>query len=301
MKKYKHLIIDDIPCWYELSWQEKPPAIILRVHKDFIVSTPNIRDDAPIIKQFMEGGFGFKKFCANLKGNFGFDNSLQRGKETEEFVEFRATIPQVKKQTGKPCPSCKGTGKNEIFPESKCLYCDGEGKKWRHDWRPVDAISASFTFFTLLSRYPEKETSSSLLQLFTVRTITLKEMHGGSLDGEFSRPLVEWLRTVAKMGKEVKIPEIAQVMMVAYGRMFGLKDYDRFSFKAYLSEKGGLTADCPGDATGIHPSDRYFREGEGYEFYCHNVDNSAQQITLLAGLSALHDRARKEGIGVPKK
>lgn len=301
MKVYKDLKREDIPCWYELSWQEKPPAIILRVHKDFIANAPVIPDDAPIIKQFMEGGFGFKKFCANLEGNFGFDNAFQPGKETEEFVEFVAVIPRIEKQTGKPCPSCKGSGKNEFFPEDKCLHCEGEGKEWKIYWCPAYAISATFTIFFLLSRFPEKETSSSLLQLLTVCTATLKEMHGGSLDGEFSRPLCQWLRSLVASG-ETNLPVITRAMVMAYGRMFRLKDFYRFSFRADIrGEKGGLCTDCPGDATGIHPSDWYFHEEEGYEFSSHNVDTPMQQITLLAGLAALHDLARKEGVGVPKK
>jgi hypothetical protein len=34
----------DIPCWYELSWQEKIPAILLRVHEDFIKDAVKISE-----------------------------------------------------------------------------------------------------------------------------------------------------------------------------------------------------------------------------------------------------------------
>lgn len=30
-----------------------------------------------------------------------------------------------------------------------------------------------------------------------------------------------------------------------------------------------------------------------YEFSCNNIDTFAQQLTLLAGLAALHDKIRK--------
>lgn len=51
---------------------------------------------------------------------------------------------------------------------------------------------------------------------------------------------------------------------------------------------------CPGNACGIHPV-IHWEEGEnGYKFSCHNVDTPMQQLTLLAGLATLHDKARQE-------
>jgi hypothetical protein len=71
----------------------------------------------------------------------------------------------------------------------------------------------------------------------------------------------------------------------------------KYSFRILRLESGGLCIDCPGDACGIHP-DTYaeydIKEGRGYKFTCHNVDTPMQQITLIAGLAALHDCTRKE-------
>lgn len=39
MKDFKILTQDDIPCWYEISWRKSIPAIVLRVHQDFIKNT----------------------------------------------------------------------------------------------------------------------------------------------------------------------------------------------------------------------------------------------------------------------
>jgi len=76
----------------------------------------------------------------------------------------------------------------------------------------------------------------------------------------------------------------------------GLGSFDEYDFRAYVrNDKGGLVFDCPpGNACGIYPSNWDMDKGRGYKFNCHNVDNAAQQITLLAGLATLHDYARKE-------
>lgn len=87
-----------------------------------------------------------------------------------------------------------------------------------------------------------------------------------------------------------------QAMKTAYKRMFGPDHIDEYSFHAYVAYKGGwLNVGCPGNACGLNPTSQGVTEkGKGYEFACHNVDTPAQQITLLAGLAALHDKARKE-------
>ena len=53
-KGYKHIVREDIPCWYELSWLKEKTSIILRIHKDFIKTARVIPQDAPIVKDFME-------------------------------------------------------------------------------------------------------------------------------------------------------------------------------------------------------------------------------------------------------
>ena len=65
-----------------------------------------------------------------------------------------------------------------------------------------------------------------------------------------------------------------------------------------FSEFGWLNTDCPGNACGLNPSlDAEYdmkKPCHGYKFSCHNVDTAAQQLTLLAGVAALHDKARQE-------
>ncbi len=205
-------------------------------------------------------------------------------------MEYMAEIPQIKKKTGKKCADCKGTGKSKYDSDEKCLFCGGSGRQWTIDRKDAYAISASFTIFTRWLEYCEIETSASCPQLLTVQTITEIGTHGGSLSGDISIPMRKWLES---LGERVELLEMTRAMKIAYDRMFGLRDYDQYSFNAYAAN-GRFIADCPGDRCGLHPSDWYARKEEGYEFSCHNVDSPVEQITLLAALGALRDRARKE-------
>jgi hypothetical protein len=293
MDEIKVITGDRIPCWYELSWREEIPAIVLGVHKDFIASIKPILQDAPIVLT-LRHEFNFGEFIGTFDGNFGFDNAFRRVEDSGDFVEFLAEIPKVKKQTNKRCDRCRGSGKEDSF-DSECLSCGGTGKEYEMDWRAAYAVSANFTIFTILANFPKIETSALLPQLLTIETVTQTGAHGGSLGGEYSIPLVRWM---SSFGANTEIPEMVKAMKMAYDRMLGLREFNKLDFRARIDyEDGWLNVDCPGEACGLNPnhgSEYNMKQGLGYGFSCHNTDTPMQQITLLAGLAALHDRARKE-------
>lgn len=77
--------------------------------------------------------------------------------------------------------------------------------------------------------------------------------------------------------------------------MFSSNDiYGSYQFNANL-HKSGLFLKCLNDVYGVYTSSED-RENFGYRFKSYNVDNPVQQITILAGLGALHDKARKAWI-----
>jgi len=117
-------------------------------------------------------------------------------------------------------------------------------------------------------------------------------MHGGSLSGLYSIPLVKWMSE--KVGRN--IPEMVGAMSTAYEHMLGPGSAKYGPFRASVDYEGGwLNVYCPGDACGLNPDSNGLEgDGRGYEFSCHNVDSPAQQLTLLAGLAALHDRVDRE-------
>lgn len=285
------LIEEDFPCWYELSWQEKKPAIILRIHEDFIKDFKPTSESSVLVRHFMEE-FKFTDFAGNLNSDFGFNKALKFVKEKNDFSEFLIELPVVRKKASKTCSLCNGSGESS-FLEENCLSCNGSGKQDTYNWQPTDEISASLSMLLSKLKLFERKTSASFPQLLTVQTVTQRSQNGGALGGTYGVSLCKWLRSL-----EVGIPlsEVVQAIKTAYSHMFaGLRGSDENNLKAYLNtEAGSLIINCPGNSCGLHPSDWCIEEGQGYHFSSHNVDTSMQQLTLLSGLAALHDKARKE-------
>lgn len=282
---------ESIPCWYELSWDKENVAIILCIHKDFIKHFPEISTDSPMVKGLLKE-FKLDAFSGYFKGNLGFGGVLKRRGDNGEFVEFFVPLPVLKKESGK-CSICDGSVNNQFSNGEKCRFCNGGGKEYSIDWQIGHTISATFTVvFLFLSLFYDKETKCLSSQLMTVETRTAVGLHGGSLGGIFSIDLVNWMSSFAP---NFTIVEMVDAMMTAYGHMFAEK-LDQFErFRASIDyENGWLNVDCPGNACGLNPSHSSVGKGHGYEFTPHNVDTCMQQLTLLAGLAALHDKARKE-------
>jgi len=282
---------DAIPCWYELSWSKRL-GIILRVHLDFVNKIKRIPRNSPIVRKH-SGDFKFSKFSGDFGKDFGFNDSLKFLGEKNNFQEYIVPTPLVKKDTGKKCSSCNGLGTNE-FDGDKCLFCKGTGRSLVYDYTEAFAVSATLTILFLLMRFPEIETSCSLLQLMTVQTISIAGPNGGSISGECNREVVDW---IIKHGSN-KAPAIVSAMRSVWKKMEGgISSFYNHCFQVNLSGDTGLFhICCPGDACEIGPNcDSGFNvgEGEGYEFSPHNIDNPIQQLTLLASLAVLHDLVRK--------
>ena len=293
MGKTKLITHENIPCWYELSWLAKEMSMLLRIHKDFARIAPVLSSDAPMPQLFIKE-FRFSKFSGDLKKDFGFDNAFVFRGENEDFVEFLVPIPRVRKYTAEKCRHCNGTGRDRIVQE-KCFACDGCGKEHFLDWRPAQAISASFNLFFSLAFSPDTETSATFPQLMIINLITEKDMNGGALGGYFSIPLSEWLRTLEE--REI-FPGIGEAMMTAGKKIFGKIDrFEKFTFRAFIVGNGCIVLQVPGNACDVSNEPEYFPDNKrkvGSRFGCHNVDTPMQQIELLVGLSALWDLVKKE-------
>lgn len=291
MEDFKYLIRDILPCWYELSWKDSPvkPAIIVRVHKDFAEKFQEIPPSAPM-PSALKKNFEFKSFCGSLRENFGFEEAFKKLPEEDEFVSFSVDLPKIRKEETVECRTCNGSGKDQLDDEI-CFSCKGKGRKGIIDWHDAFAVSASFTIFSAVTFYSEIETSARVPQLLTFQTCTIADLHGGSLSGIYGIPLVKWLSSF-----KGNIPEMIEAMMRAYDYMLELHDFDKYRFQSSVDyDDGRLNVSCPGNACGLNPSSSSdLRDGQGYKFSCRNTDSPLQQLTLLAGLAALHDRARKE-------
>lgn len=267
-------------------------ALALRLHSDFIQKALVMTPDTHLVKVLSED-LNLKAFSGDYNKDLGFEGIFKNKGEKEKFIEYTFPLPQVRKESEEKCTWCNGSGEDS-YGDRECFMCSGTGHGFIIDYRETIAASATLTALTKLLKsweWDNKNTSASLPQLLTVGTITKLDMHGGSLWGEVSSPLRHWLSLHS--GHD-SIPEATQAMMAAHDKMFTLRDFDKHAFKLMVWEDGALMMDCPGNACGIHPDHHFRGEGEGYEFNCHNVDSSAQQLTLLVGLAAIHDKARKE-------
>lgn len=291
----------DMSCWYELSYEGKGNSIVLKIWEEYIKDNPVDFERAPIV-QSLKKNFKFEKFSADFYGSdFGFEKSFKNDGVKDGFLNFKAHLPVIRKKDDKSCGYCKGTGKKDLFEDEKCLFCEGDGFPFYYKWEEAYALSATFTLIFAYLQISEKESGSGKSQLITVSTITDREMHGGSLSGQFSIGLISWMRTIKNPKNllislkkaTIKVFEIMDTRSIN-----GVDHFYDYQFRINLND-GRLIIDCPGDACGIHPDQtdqNFFSEKSGYQFSCHNVDNPLQQLTLLASLATLHDEARKAGI-----
>ena len=159
--KVKMLIKENIPCWYELSWNAEMPAIILKIHKDFIKHRNIKLGNLTGIVDFNKNFSYFGDFKSDFRGDIGFDGVFRHYGEDIEFIKFAIDIPT----------------KGKSYDLYEMLY----------------RISASFTILFTFLYIQEYETKCKFPQLFTINTTTHEEMCGGSIGGQFSMPLVDWL------------------------------------------------------------------------------------------------------------
>lgn len=290
---------ENMSCIYDLSWNKKIPAIILKIHKSFIENFPNFYSSR-IVPYFMKE-FGFRffdQFRKNLLGDlyFGFDQCCRKIGEENNFWIFEIPIPVIEEWLNESCDECKGFGKDKH--EEKCLYCNGTGREKVFKTKRAYAICASLCLlFELAPQRWEKKfkTDCDFPQLLILETSIQKNIqHGGTFGGIYSVPLVKFL---ASFEPNTEICEMINAMTSAHKKMFG--KFDSFN-KCYTWAKvaykhGWLNVSCYGDACGLHPANSFVSENEcGYRFDCHNVDTPMQQIILISGLAALCDKARKE-------
>ena len=286
----KYMVSDRIPCWYELSWRTSNdrPAIVFKLHEDFIRTRPPVKDDAPIVLGLKkELGLGEFHGSAN-GGSFGFEPlPMRRNASAGGFVEFLLPIPAIERPTGRKCRECHGKGEAD---GKECHWCKGDGKETKLSWTQANAAAASIAVFSAWTGYAEIETSASAPQLIEFHSYVC--CGSSPLGGYYGIPFMEWL---AKYPVHTEFKEASAAMRETYRFMFNdRREFMLWRTEARLLHPGYLTLDCPGDACGLHMSHHSNKPDEGSEFTCHNLDSPAQQLTLLAGLAGLHDQARQE-------
>ena len=193
-----------------------------------------------------------------------------------------------------------------VFGYGECGYLREESPKlslcFRLEWG-LPLIHCVLTIHLLakaLSVPIGTEHPWSLVQQATFDTVChYNEMGcGHAVSGHISWRVMDWIRKQAPI-KDTSLPlPILKAMQQAW-RAVTLPEEWRWG--EYCD--GGLTSDgrfmlkCMGDACdiAIYPDGTCGDEGDSFrEFYCHNLDNAQQQITLLAGLAKLCELARAD-------
>jgi len=309
---------ENIPCLYELSWDEKTAAIILRVHQNLAkkIIPPISHTVLDLAKHF-----GFSDFWGNFSQDpfFGFSpGALKSLRKSDEFVVFRADIPPIERIAKEICPLCSGDGKGffehcqkcggkGVLPvlcehcqgtgqneDGKCLYCNGGKVAYYNDWQAARALAASFAlFFEFASAYMLRSESDQAkqLQLLEISLCVSKENYG--IGGNYGIPMAEWLCGCGQR----EFPAIKQAMMTAWQKMWGkLCGLDVHRFRSEIAYGAGrITLSCPGDRCDLYvPCGESPSPGRGCVFCDHNVDTCAQQLDLLCGLAALCDEKRQQ-------
>lgn len=258
--KLKTLSQENIPCWYELSFS-KEPAIILRIYKSYINGLKRLAcgiDELPLFKLFDAK----EKFKFDFNKDLGFGGVLKLKRKTDYFSEFSVEIPKIAKK-----------------PELIHLV--------------VLTLSATLNLLNFQPEHSDNKTT----QLMEVCTFVEnnKVFNARAMSGSFSPVFVRWLETF-EIGHNFS--KVIEAMLSVYDLFYRIEGYERHEFKARIGElkKGYLILGCKGtNGCQINPCGSW-DEDEGYDFGYHNIDHSHQQLALFAGLSALHDEARKAGV-----
>jgi hypothetical protein len=146
-------------------------------------------------------------------------------------------------------------------------------------------------FNRLMSVAPAEGETRFQLMAVDVFASPRMDLNGFPLSVKFSAAMVNWL------GRHVEpsftLPEIEAMLRDAWESLW--PSMRNTEFHAYIRSPGDLFLGCPGNATGLAPNHvaQYRDTDEGYELDCHNVDGPLQQLTLLAGLARLNERARR--------
>jgi hypothetical protein len=75
MKTYLNIKTSNVPCWYDISWDEKKGCIILRIHRDFIEWFGGKTWVDQLLEQYIKT-FKIPDFCGGFGSDFGFGGCL---------------------------------------------------------------------------------------------------------------------------------------------------------------------------------------------------------------------------------
>lgn len=281
---------------YGLSFdlETEYPSLILTVEPDHIQCVRTIPTRCPaILSRLNDGtlnGTGCWTFTGRIKdgGRWGFNGALTIAKTDPRLLVKIPIVPVEFLDERELCHACGGLGICE-YESTSCPSCDGTRKDRRFDYSTALAISSSLGL--LLHRLDSCLDNKSGYgrkanpQLMSIEMLSLASADGGSLDGELSPLLCDWLASAPNLKKAIEAMAVVHRIMRPFSHGYAKPDLD---FRIQFGDQGSLDISCPGNGCGIF-SDNQDRPGAGFRFYSSNVDTMTQQMELLAALAVIHD------------
>lgn len=262
---------ENLPAWYELG-VDANTDLIVRVHRQALDFLRAIEwSSAPIISFFQEKVK--TPFIEPSEERWGFGEVLswEAADQKQDFIDLRCPLPVIfDPKTGRDEPGA---------------------------WRVSVTLSV---LFLALNTIIEKTDcpSSQLLAIsdFCYAGYIEDETQTGYFSVCISPSLCRW---ISKQEDNSQRQEIISAMQEADRHMWRPEEsFDDYGFKAWFRQPRWVHLDCPGYSCGLDPDPGDYGSlslEEGYQLLPHNVDTALQQLTLLSGIAALYQLARKEG------
>lgn len=289
----RRLANENAPCWYEIFWDDTKCPLGIRIHEKFLEAVGKFCVNEETV-QYVAQKYSFLKFSRELSGNIGFEDALLWRGKVGEFVEWAIPIPCIRTILSRKCSNCQGSGQDDSG-RGVCPACHGLGKDYVINNGRLSSIVATLeVLFSWLEIF-RIDTGSSRLQLMTINTVFDPGQYNGlAIGGDFSPVMSQWLGGL-EMNQPLTVAIEAMRRVDEVMRGVPREFLSGFHFQAMSRHRlGGFYLQCPGNSCMIHREGLSERLSAGDIFTCHNVDSSAQQLTLLVGLAALHDEARRE-------
>lgn len=256
--------------WYALSFKQgRPPAIEVAVWEPYIDRLCELFRKHRGITHLMET-WGFESFEPNLRQGFGFNGAMRTTRIRSGYVRLKAPLIHAEYATAVSFGVLLGT------------------LSWLH-------AHAEDLFVKEPAGDPDR------LQLMTLECGVVKErsMHAAPLGGWVSPAFADWVDRIHT--ERSRIPVIEEAMWRAWNAISAYRVRKErgpnpfMGFSSRFGENGSFFLSCLGNACDISTTEWWEREaGMGHELGCHNLDSPIQQLSLLAGLAALHDIADNE-------
>lgn len=261
----RDILCEHVPVVYEIGVGEDQTSLMVNVHKKAFEYASEIlgRPNVPLASALRDE-FRLPEFIPPSAENWGFGSVLSKAdSDRSDWTVWRCALPARKK-------------KHEI------------------DWGTLYGISATLNVLTVALSIFEDEISAPKPQLLCIRLFTMRGDSGGSLSAEIGRAMLPWFSTQQDNFQHAGIQTI---MKNTYERLtkYKVPNVSFGRFDAYFRQPYFVNLSCPGNACGLDPEDYFERKDRGYKLLPHNVDSPVQQLTLLMGLAAMHDEARKAG------